>query len=91
MNILCIIPPYIPSYFNAGHHLPIFQVAAYLRHKTHHTVDTVDAAALNFHWKDVCDLLIKGYVSYARPIISVFVQQFILLIIRLIHIYQRKK
>ena len=31
MKILTIIPPHIPSYFNAGHHLPVFQVATYLR------------------------------------------------------------
>ena len=33
MKILCLVPPYVPSYFNAGHHLPVFQVAAYLREK----------------------------------------------------------
>ncbi|MDE1478910.1 hypothetical protein KKJ01_11875 [Xenorhabdus bovienii] len=33
MRILLLIPPYIPSYFNAGHHLPLFQVATYIREK----------------------------------------------------------
>lgn len=60
VKILCIIPPYIPSYFNAGHHLPTFQVGNYLRQNLPNiTVTCVDAAALNFTWKEVCDLLIK--------------------------------
>jgi len=58
MKVLVIIPPYIPSYFNAGHHLPIFQVGAYLRkNRLAHEVVCIDAAALNYTWKDVCDLL----------------------------------
>ncbi|MBV6695148.1 B12-binding domain-containing radical SAM protein [Serratia quinivorans] len=58
MNVLIIIPPYIPSYFNAGHHLPIFQVSAYLRKNFPElTVKTVDAAALNVNWKNICELL----------------------------------
>lgn len=58
MNILIIIPPYIPSYFNAGHHLPIFQVSAYLRKNIPNvSVKTLDAAALNVNWKSVCELL----------------------------------
>ena len=60
MDVLCIIPPHIPSYFNAGHHLPVFQVAAYLRHhaKTA-SVMAIDAAALNSSWKEVCDILVQ--------------------------------
>jgi radical SAM superfamily enzyme YgiQ (UPF0313 family) len=62
MKILCIIPPYIPSYFNAGHHLPVFLVAAYLNHKLpEDKVDSYDCAALNFTWKEVCDLMINKY------------------------------
>lgn len=62
MKILCIIPPYLPSYFNAGHHLPVFQVGNYIR-KTLPNVEVtcVDAAALNYTWKEVCDELIKPY------------------------------
>ena len=62
MKILCVIPPYIPSYFNAGHHLHIFQVGAYLRQII--GVDEVvcmDLAALNTNWKQVCALLVKGF------------------------------
>lgn len=62
MKILCIIPPYLPSYFNAGHHLPIFQVAAFLRKKfPKFTIDAYDFAALNKTWKEVCDVLIQKY------------------------------
>ncbi len=62
MKILCLIPPYIPSYFNAGHHLPIFQVASYLRHyRPEHEIVCVDAAALNQTWKELCGLLIKDF------------------------------
>ncbi|KAA8672726.1 radical SAM protein [Pantoea dispersa] len=58
MNVLIIIPPYIPSYFNAGHHLPVFQTSAYLRKNVPDlTVKTVDAAALNVNWKHICELL----------------------------------
>lgn len=62
MKILCIIPPYVPSYFNAGHHLPLFQVGAYLRkHIGNCEVQCVDLAALNSTWKEVCDLLVSKF------------------------------
>jgi len=60
-RVLCIIPPYIPSYFNAGHHLPVFSVANYLRSKQDFNVRALDCAALNTNWKDICDVLIEGY------------------------------
>ena len=57
MKILCIIPPHIPSYFNAGHHLPLYYVASYLRENiTNISVECVDAAALNYTWKEICEL-----------------------------------
>lgn len=61
MKILCIVPPYIPSYFNAGHHLPAFQVAAYLRNKTNALVTAHDFGALNATWRDVCELLVQRF------------------------------
>jgi anaerobic magnesium-protoporphyrin IX monomethyl ester cyclase len=62
MRVLLIIPPYVPSYFNAGHHLPVFQVGSYLRrHCTGLQVTCIDAGALNYTWKDVCDLLIRPF------------------------------
>ena len=61
-NILCVIPPYIPSYFNAGHHLPLFQVGSYLRQAdTQLTVTCIDAGALNYTWKEICDLLMQPF------------------------------
>ncbi len=60
MKILCIIPPSVPSYFNAGHHLPVFQLAAFLRRRGH-TVDAHDIGALNGTWRDVCSLLVNQY------------------------------
>ncbi|WNK47359.1 radical SAM protein [Pantoea agglomerans] len=65
MNVLIIIPPYIPSYFNAGHHLPIFQVSAYLRYNLPClTVKTLDAAALNVNWKHVCEILTNNHFDF---------------------------
>jgi anaerobic magnesium-protoporphyrin IX monomethyl ester cyclase len=62
VRILCIIPPHVPSYFNAGHHLAIFETAAYLRkHVTTVDVTCVDGAALNLHWRRLCDILHKGF------------------------------
>lgn len=62
MKILCIIPPHIPSYFNAGHHLGIFLVSSYLRRQyPDYTVNAHDFAALNKTWKEVCDILMHQY------------------------------
>jgi anaerobic magnesium-protoporphyrin IX monomethyl ester cyclase len=62
MEILCIIPPYVPSYFNAGHHLPIFQVGAYLRENIANcNVTCIDAGVLNYSWRDICAILIRQY------------------------------
>lgn len=62
MKILCIIPPYVPSYFNAGHHLSVFLVGAYLQEQMPAAqVRCVDGAALNLTWKDVCSLLEPGF------------------------------
>jgi len=60
LRILSIWPPHIPSYFNAGHHLPVFQVGAYLRTLSGvKEVKCVDAGALNVTWKDLGDLLLQ--------------------------------
>jgi anaerobic magnesium-protoporphyrin IX monomethyl ester cyclase len=60
-KVLVIWPPHIPSYFNAGHHLPLFQVAAYLRAKMPGAqVDALDCGALNFSWKELGDQLYQG-------------------------------
>src|SRR5690606_5202941 len=59
MRILVTWPPHVPSYFNAGHHLPVFSIAAYLRDKGH-SVDALDAGALNCHWKEFGDRVRSG-------------------------------
>lgn len=62
LRILCILPPQVPSYFNAGHHLPVFQVASHLRSQFPQAhVIGVDAAALNWTWKSVGDCLAQGW------------------------------
>ncbi|HEX9336266.1 MAG TPA: hypothetical protein VF892_10280, partial [Pseudonocardiaceae bacterium] len=56
--VLIVWPPHVPSYFNAGHHLPLFLVAAYLRARhPDRPVRTLDAGALNLTWKQVGDIL----------------------------------
>lgn len=58
MKILVVWPPHVPSYFNAGHHLPLFMVGGYLRRELHEEVTCVDAGALNFTWKDLANRLV---------------------------------
>ncbi|MFD1708568.1 B12-binding domain-containing radical SAM protein [Siminovitchia sediminis] len=61
MKILSVWPPHVPSYFNAGHHLPIFQVGAYLRNLPFvEEVNCLDAGVLNLTWKDISDYLVQG-------------------------------
>src|SRR2546429_2264551 len=60
-RVLVVRPPEVPAYFNAGHHLPLFLVAAYLRGKPGvERVDALDAAALNVTWREVGDRLYDG-------------------------------
>lgn len=61
MKILVIWPPQVPSYFNAGHHTPLFMVAAHLRSLPRVTeVRALDAGVLNVNWKAVGDMLYQG-------------------------------
>lgn len=59
MKVLSLWPPQVPSYFNAGHHLPVFLNAAYLRSQGHEVV-ALDAGALNIDWKRFADLVYQG-------------------------------
>lgn len=59
MRILSLWPPQVPSYFNAGHHLPVFLNAAYLRSRGHE-VTAIDAGALNMDWKRFADVIYQG-------------------------------
>lgn len=60
MKVLVLWPPQVPSYFNAGHHLTVFNVASHLRTVCPFAqVRAVDAAALNVTWKALGDLLME--------------------------------
>jgi len=59
MKVLVVWPPHVPSYFNAGHHLPTFTISAYLRAHGHE-VAAVDAGALNYTWKEFADKVFQG-------------------------------
>ncbi|WP_329377062.1 B12-binding domain-containing radical SAM protein [Streptomyces sp. NBC_01716] len=62
MKILVLWPPQVPSYFNAGHHLTVFNVASHLRTVfPSASVRAVDAAALNVTWKALGDLLMEQH------------------------------
>lgn len=61
-KILCIWPPTVPTYFNAGHHLPLWEVGNFLRAEVEYArVDIVDAGVLNYTWKETADLLLQDY------------------------------
>jgi anaerobic magnesium-protoporphyrin IX monomethyl ester cyclase len=61
-KILVVWPPHVPGYFNAGHHTPLFEVAAHLRRRpgVGH-VDALDGGALNINWKDLGATLHQGH------------------------------
>ncbi|SDF98744.1 Radical SAM superfamily protein [Sinosporangium album] len=61
MKVLVVWPPHVPSYFNAGHHTPLYMTAGYLRAQPYvERVDVRDAGVLNTHWKAIGDLLYQG-------------------------------
>jgi len=61
MKVLVIWPPHVPSYFNAGHHTPLYMMAGHLRRQPSvEQVDVRDAGVLNTHWKAIGDLLYQG-------------------------------
>lgn len=65
-KVLVIWPPEIPVYFNAGHHLAVFQVGAYLRRRFPElSVTCIDAGVLNYTWKDIAMLLADGEFELA--------------------------
>ena len=60
-RVLVVRAPEVPTYFNAGHHLPVFMVSAYLRrHCEALRVDALDPSALNMTWKELGDRLWTG-------------------------------
>lgn len=60
MKVLVTTPICVPSYFNAGHRLHLFEVSGYLRSKGH-AVEAVDLASLNVTWKHLADLLVQKH------------------------------
>lgn len=61
-DVLLIWPPHVPSYFNAGHHSPLYMVAGHLRHMPQTgRVDTCEAGTLSMNWKGIGDLLYQGH------------------------------
>jgi radical SAM superfamily enzyme YgiQ (UPF0313 family) len=61
LRVLVLRAPEVPTYFNAGHHLPVFTCSAYLRGRPEvAAVDALDAAALNVTWRELGDRLWEG-------------------------------
>ncbi len=66
MRVLFVWPPSVPTYFNAGHRLPLWEVAEYIRRELPDAaVDIVDAGALNYTWKEMADTIIARYDAIA--------------------------
>ncbi len=53
IRILVIRPPDVLSYFNAGHHLALYQVAGYLRREYTNSVDVINGPIERLGWKDI--------------------------------------
>ena len=59
-KVLVISQPCVLGYFNAGHHISLYEVSAHLR-KSGCEVTAIDASAtLGFTWKDVPQILLKN-------------------------------
>lgn len=57
--MLVVRAPQVLSYFNAGHHVALYQVADHLR-RLGRTVDVLDASLGRTTWRDVAELLHGG-------------------------------
>lgn len=57
MKVLVLRPPQILSYFNAGHHVALYQTAQALTRLPLCQVDCLDAAVETVTWKDMADRL----------------------------------
>src|SRR5215831_5848540 len=61
LRVLILRAPVVPTYFNAGHHLPVFQASAYLRRQPEvAAADAFDGSALNVTWRELGDRLWDG-------------------------------
>jgi Radical SAM superfamily len=64
-RILVIRPPQILSYFNAGHHLALYQVAGHLRRKyPAGAVDVLDASVVRTTWRDIAEIIFSSGYRY---------------------------
>ncbi|WP_432168646.1 B12-binding domain-containing radical SAM protein [Streptomyces sp. bgisy031] len=64
-KVLVVRPPQVLSYFNAGHHLALYQVAGHLRRAVSDAVVTViDASVTAMTWKDMADELFRGQYDF---------------------------
>ena len=62
MNILLLSSITIPSYFNAGHHIRIFECSKYIQNKyPEHNCHCLDVSILNTTWMDLGRELYKKY------------------------------
>ncbi|MFY9510837.1 MAG: radical SAM protein [Rubrivivax sp.] len=62
MKILCLVAPYVPSYFNAGHHINVYTVANHLRRtKPGSDVTCIDACARRWTWRDLAEALLEPF------------------------------
>jgi anaerobic magnesium-protoporphyrin IX monomethyl ester cyclase len=62
-SVLVTYPLQVPTYFNAGHHLALYQVAGYLRERAGarvRSVDVVDGATGSVTWRDLAAQLARG-------------------------------
>lgn len=57
-RVLVVWPPQVLSYFNAGHHSPLYTVAAYLRARGD-DVDVLDGSVERVTWKELGDRLFR--------------------------------
>lgn len=62
-KVLLTTPLAIPSYFNAGHRITLFEVATYLKSKSYDTT-VHDNSLLNSTWKDFADRLYQKSFDY---------------------------
>jgi radical SAM superfamily enzyme YgiQ (UPF0313 family) len=61
MKVLMVWPPHVPSYFNAGHHTPLYMTAGYLRRiEGVESLSVIEAGVLNMNWKAMGDALYQN-------------------------------
>lgn len=59
-KVLVISQPCVLGYFNAGHHISLYEVSAYLRNAGHEVKSLDASATLGFTWKDIPQILLNN-------------------------------